>query len=447
VANAAILEDWHVQQAHTGLSLTKAIVMGGKISEPIGQFSTGVHFATSRQPVVPRIQELMVHGYTTGIDIRGNIQAGGYLSKLQFHQVNQVISLPATSPVMLSFPDGADWLLPSQTSKHHHQKESLQAAEFCHTMSSSEAMMEHSNTSLAAKKKATPLEHHGAANDHKAHVHQHAPPPSKMVHLVPPNHPSGITSDSKINDWSLVPEKLVGDLSISTGFGMSDPVHEHDHPLHQLGLSSGEVQHTYLPEGQEHSLILGVGKIYSLQVDFTKFYDLSLEWTSTTEAPVLIKIPYPHEHPLVFRSLGAKLPRLTSVAQLRQDKRSAWYYDDVKKEVFLALRAGKHPIEVILYSEEVEASISAREASVPVRVATDAATGMTNISYQLSGEQPAKLTLTDIFGIPYSSHTPLPNERGWVDLQLPPSTTAPPPQSGWYFLEVDGGMFKGPVTF
>lgn len=195
---------------------------------------------------------------------------------------------------------------------------------------------------------------------------------------------------------------------------------------------------------QRLTFLLGAHNQYTLTTElFSNSYDLSLSWANLAGKPVFLRIPYPHLEPMVFYALGRKLPQLSDPAAVNDAGYSCWTYDAQKQEVYLQLRPSKGGSEVVLYNREVTTALQIEGTPIKVRVDTDRQSGQLALAYRAPKEKSLNLTLTNVFGVPYAQPQLHTWENSWHKIML----TAPELINGWYFMETENQLFKGPVSW
>ena len=286
---------------------------------------------------------------------------------------------------------------------------------------------------------------HAGHAGHGAHApgmtHDHAAPPSRARVLLPADHAAVTPACRDYAGWQDCPETHLGELTLSTGFGQSDPIHEHDRELGTVTLRTSTDTLRYVAEHQELKLLLGTDRAYALNIPtLVENYDLSLVWSSIGDTPLLLSIPYPHGRPVVFRALGFRIPASTSRAEMNAAAASGWYFDAATGVVHLKLYSGGREREFTLYNEDVWTEPT--PVTDKVWVSTTTTQDGTTFAYQLPAGTPYELIITDVYGAERQRFAGR-ADGGTIRHRYRPTGPARP---GWYFLYVGGHYRKGPYA-
>ncbi|OAV45377.1 hypothetical protein A3850_013135 [Lewinella sp. 4G2] len=429
--NRIVATGWELNGNKMGLLLGDAYLQDTQIK--MGN-EAGIRVIGPR----PHLTDVMVHGYPVGLQVASPLASGNFVDRLQLHGVDQAIQILVPGEEGLFFPNGAEYLLPASGSppmKASGQVSSKKIAGEDQATNASKAM--HCGSHPPAEL---------AKVDQGHHAHHHVSPPSSALHLRPRPHVANSEACTDYGDWMVCPEQSVGELTVATGHGLSDPVHEHNIPLAGMELSNAYGQWPLVADHQEATTALAAGVVYELTEAFAgDQYDLSLNWNSTSEQPAYLSIPCPHDRPMVFRALGDRLPYLTSKEKVYASSSSAYYFDSGAGTLHLAIQARGGEETVVIYNERTRTELVVDEEPTVVDVRFDADAEAMVFRYQLPPGTDAELRLTDMFGTDYQVWRGATDDSGWTTRSYPIARGKHQP--GWYFLKVGNDYFKGPVAY
>ena len=274
-----------------------------------------------------------------------------------------------------------------------------------------------------------------------AHAHHHTRPTSKAVIVVPSADlrvSQSCTPLTSTDGWTVCPLASTGRLTIATGHGLSDPIHEHTKPLGSVRIDAGGEHSISAVQSavQESFAELAGAKSYQLALpEIANYHDVYLGWEST--APVRLRLVYPHDQPVVMRALGSVLPVVESPLAVDTASRSCYHVDAHTGAITLALVPDGGPEEVIIYSRDVPVPAIFSETQ-PVRLVQPVGSSAEAYAVRLEGGE-ADVSITDMFGASIAAPAHVGRDGHTFDLS---SHTA---GGGWIFVTTPAGYFKGPL--
>ena len=194
----------------------------------------------------------------------------------------------------------------------------------------------------------------------------------------------------------------LGTLTIATGMGLTDPVHEHNGVFEGIVFQNSAGDSTILKgKNNQYTLDVIADEFYELKFSQTvlPFFDLGFEWEAPTGKSILLKVPYPHNHPVGLRSFGNLLPAVGSMHLLGKSKTSTFYWDEGNRIVYLKMVAQENFEEMVIYSNAVLTEINIDGKKVPIRIQSDAEKKKVVFEYILPNEKShSKLEVLDYYG-------------------------------------------------
>ena len=194
----------------------------------------------------------------------------------------------------------------------------------------------------------------------------------------------------------------LGTLTIATGMGLTDPVHEHDGVFNGISCRNkvGGVKHL---NGISNKYVLEVIAEEWYELDFGEqtlpFFDLGFEWEAPSGKSAFLKVPYPHSNPIGLRSFGNLLAAVGSMDALKESNTSTYYWDKDKELVFLKMVAQENFEEMVIYSSSVLTEITVDGDKVPIAIKADKKRNDVTFKYVLPNLQSySKLEVLDYYG-------------------------------------------------
>ena len=419
-----IARDWTLRDNGTGIHLSRGKLEESKIVAPQAAARAGVVAPGGRSATNLQLRDLMIHGYPTGVVVPDHLSERSSISGLQLHGVDLPLELPASAEGSLFFPQGASFLSGSPASQEHHG----------HHAGHGEAMDGHHQKAESASEE-TPL---GMA-------HNHAAPPSPALHLLPSQHRAVSPACTDHAGWKVCPVQAVGELTISTGFGMSDPIHEHDRPLLDPVLIRQGQTRTLPSDHQTATTLIAADQLYELAIpELENIFDISLSWACEGDGLARLRLRYPHKSPQVFTALGYQLTRFTKLDEWSAATEPGWYFDEAAGAVYVGIKAVDGTAEVIVYNQSAVTELYDKGLAVPVTT-TYVTAGEVTLTFQTQPGRATRVVLTDIFGMPYAELPAVADTQGKTEVTY--RDTAGQAQPGWYFLYIGDRYFKGPIAY
>ncbi len=314
----------------------------------------------------PKINGVKIKNYSTGIHFKGKISSDNYFETIDFENTNTLSFEKLHKESIINDKDGS--LIhkkDGQEAAHHHQ-------------------MGH----------AMPHGHHGPAKTTKGYLLY-----TKESFLFTANSTPIHTGHDSIYSTT---QANIGSLTISTGFGLSDPVHEHDGQLNTISLYHPFKANrlTKRKPANRHRFLLAANETYELELgkEEMQFYDIGLEWEAASNKPILIKVPYQHNSVAAIRSFGSLIPSSDNLHALHQKNISSYFWNQEEQMVYLKLVPQKNLEELVVYSPSVLTEIKVGHGKVPVSIRTDVNKNTIVFNYQVPNGLPSKLELLDYYG-------------------------------------------------
>ena len=240
-----------------------------------------------------------------------------------------------------------------------------------------------------------------------------------------------------------------GILEISTGLGLSDPVHEHQGIFSHLELanSSRDTRHRFSKPGNRHQVFLASNTIYDVLYKGygNPLFDLSFEWNAPPDQWILLRVPYLHGNVHGLQSFGSLVPESPSVTTLKHSKETSFYMDGQKKMAYIKIYGGGNSDELVLYSSQILTEITIDGHKVPLEMETDEKARKIVLRYRVPLGVSSTLVLTDYHGNTLETlvHGPQANEEivAFVDMD----TYDVGQRLYHYFLTIDDQVHKGPI--
>ncbi|QLG45719.1 G8 domain-containing protein [Costertonia aggregata] len=197
-------------------------------------------------------------------------------------------------------------------------------------------------------------------------------------------------------------EGLSGVLAISTGFGLSDPVHEHDGNFIDLEvhhLTSGNSKKIQKQTNRQE-LLLSANSVYKVMYKNkgNPLYDISLEWDGPIGTWIMVQLPYPHEKPVAMRSFGSLIQPSKSINEVKNSPKTTYFVDRNKKMAFIKLFNSDFADELVLYSSRVKTEIEIEGQKIPIELVTHLGKNQLSISFKTPKNTFSQLDVLDYYG-------------------------------------------------
>ena len=281
-----------------------------------------------------------------------------------------------------------------------------------------------------------PAQAHG---DHSGHAHHHGPPASTSVVVTARGSAMANPQCTALPDadgWVSCPLASTGRLTVATGHGLSDPIHEHGRPLGAVLVALPDGAHAPAEDGraQEVSFELAGDRTYDLELpSIENLYDLYLGWQGTV--PVQLRLRYPHKSPVVLRALGRLMPSVSSADALAAAESSCYFVSADVIEIRLVPTSG--PEEAIVYTRNAEIPL-AGSSSEQLSLRQPEGSTLGRFAVEIAGGE-AAVTITDLFSVALAPTQTIDATGGVFDV------SAFHGDGGWIFVETEEGYFKGPL--
>ncbi|MEM6895134.1 MAG: G8 domain-containing protein [Bacteroidota bacterium] len=323
----------------------------------------------------PKVNTVSISNYGIGIYFEGTVRQHNYFRQLKFTDTKALSFGKLNRKSVINDADGS----------------LLQ-----HTIMSSES---------SKPKKASHHEHHNVHHGHHGkHTAQSTLEATGFIIYAEnsflKHRKSEVVSEEKNIYYS--PRLNTGVLTVATGLGLTDPVHEHNGTFE--GISVLNENGKRLEQSDNHNrYTFEVVSDELYELDFGEktipFYDFGFEWEASSQKSILLKMPYPHKNPVSMRSFGNQLYAVGSLAEVKKSNISTFFWDDEKQVVYLKMVAQNNFEEMVIYASEVLTEIQLSGNKVPLAIRTDATQNTLSFAYTIPAENSySKLEVLDYYG-------------------------------------------------
>ena len=333
----------------------------------LGKKSTAIWVTDSYSGSAPKINGITIQNYDLGFHFEGLVSASNYFREIQYDE--------RTRPMFFS---------------------AIDAKTIIHTQDGS--LMGRKNTTQNSPRQKTQGHHGHHTAKAKINICSGFVVYPKQSFL---NHSESKTLAA--NDGvNYSPISKFGKLTIATGMGLTDPVHEHDGAFDGVKILNrkGTVI-TFNEKTNTYELEVIADEYYEL--DFGSFdlpfYDYGFEWEAPSGKSIYLKLPYPHPSPVAMRSFGNQLYAVESREALTDSENSSFYWDKPNGTVYLKMVAQSNFEEMVIYSNEVLTEINVEGSKIPLTIKTDPSVDKIYFEYTLP--KPgcySKLEVLDYYG-------------------------------------------------
>ncbi|WP_299222070.1 G8 domain-containing protein [uncultured Aquimarina sp.] len=366
----------------------------------------------------PKIESLHIKNYDTGIQFYGNVENENYFKKITYDNVDKPAHFLHLSDTSYIYDIDSSLLGTDQkpeTSKMIHQD---------HVMHQS---MDHTHNNKEKKPKGN--------------------------YFIAKNSFWNTNNNNSLTDQpviSKIPEWKLGELTISTGFGLDDPIHEHWKTFRDIKLTNTKNKKVLSRKKAENreSFTITANTTYSLNYNLSAsdFYDISLEWDAPKDTWIILNISYKHSNSYALHPFGSLIEPSPSKDLLLHSEKTSYFIDEVSNTATIKIYNTNNHNELVLYSSDILTEISYQGNRIPLQIKTDTNANKVIISYKIPDISiKSKLVLTDSYGNPLETLFDGISEneivKGIVDIdkhQVNKTVL-------FYFLTIDGQTHKGPV--
>ncbi|MET1259867.1 G8 domain-containing protein [Flagellimonas sp. DF-77] len=287
----------------------------------------------------PKLTKIQIHNYGVGVQFEGKISERNYVEQLQFHNTRPLVITNMNAGSLIHDRDGSflDGTVIPKTKHEGH-----------YTM---------------------PAAHHH---------HGHAKRKGREGYLWYPVGSFYENEQSRqveaVSGILLSPERTLGTLTIATGLGLTDPVHEHPGRFESVTMTNTlGASMSFQGRANRYQLELLGETDYGLTfgTEVPGFYDYGFEWEAPTGQSIYLKLPYPHPDPVAMRSFGNAIAAVDGRQALKESTESSFYWDKKNKMVHLKMVAQDHFEEMVIYSNRVRTEIDIEGQKVPLTIAMD----------------------------------------------------------------------------
>ncbi len=240
-----------------------------------------------------------------------------------------------------------------------------------------------------------------------------------------------------------------GTLTIATGFGLEDPVHEHYQQLNTVLLKHSETNRIWAKEEalDTEAFFLPANGIYEFEYQQSNapLYDLSFEWEAPEDSWIIIKFKYPYPTIKGLRSFGSLIQPTTSMHGLMHQNETSYYFEPSSETVFAKIYNHSNRDELVIYSSDILTEIKVNGKKVPLSIYSDIKNDKIIIAYNLPTTATSTLVLTDQYGNTLETLHDGTSDAGKVSKEF--SLRKHDVRTGvyLYFLTVGEQTHKGPV--
>ena len=271
----------------------------------------------------PKVTNIRISDYPVGLHFEGQIQKENYFEKVKFENTVPLHFGSLDSTSYINDKDGSLFGVNNQASATSHSG------------------------------------HHG--QHHQSAVYSEKVDKNIPGFVILPGNSSLMATHSTVLDNNPAiyksPKSLFGVLTISTGFGMDDPVHEHNIHFKGLMITNQYNQHQIKPDKARNrqDIFLSANNYYTIDYGNEKkpLYDLSFEWDSNPGSWIILKVPYHHNKAYGMRAFGPLISPSETIEALENAKTTTYYIDEDENMVYVKLYYHEYQDQLVLYSSEV----------------------------------------------------------------------------------------------
>ncbi|WP_430906155.1 G8 domain-containing protein [Maribacter sp. 2-571] len=247
----------------------------------------------------------------------------------------------------------------------------------------------------------------------------------------------------------IAPVSQFGTLTIATGFGLEDPVHEHRQQLQTLNIEHLETHRRWMKKEvlDNESFFLPSDGGYTLAYGTTDtdLYDLSFEWEAPETSWIMIKMAYPYPTVKGLRSFGSLIPPTESLHALMHENKTGYFYEAHTETAYVKIYNEGNRDELVVYSSDVLTEIRVDGKKIPLSIYRDAKKDAIVIAYELPKKMASTLVLTDNFGNVLKTLHDSDSDIGKIAKELDLTGFDFENDNYFYFLTIDDQTHKGPV--
>lgn len=361
----------------------------------------------------PKVSHLTIDNYGVGIHFDGTVAPENYFEKIDFLHT-PLVSFEVLHPSSIIKVKDASFVAKKVDSEY-------QSAHSAGIEHSSHTSMDHGQLNITEPSKhemhagMNPSQHasmersqHAKSDQgqHDMHAALHSSPKRASGYHLFPEESILVSEQSKSfrskPDIFISVDDNFGNLTISTGFGLLDPIHEHGGELREIEIKNIHTTRTrsFGKPSNRHEIFLAANTHYELFLGENErhYYDLSFEWEAPSESWILLQVPYTYNKAYGMRSFGNLIPPSTDMDELRNKEVTSYLVDTENGKVFIKLFGKHNRDELVLYSAEVLTEISVDSKKVPVRIQTNRKENSVELSFGIPAKTNTEIALLDYDG-------------------------------------------------
>ncbi len=404
-----VLKGYHFQNNTVGIAPGVAYLQESSLGFDTKQpGSTAVWASDSGHKSAPKVTDLIIENYAVGFHIEGKVGANNYFEKISYKKVLQSLKFKELHPTAILFDKDRSFSqlpLPPEEQK---------------------------------KETSVKGHHHGGKGKHKGIYlfHSNASISTKDSSPLP--------SDPRVFTASV---ENFGTLTIATGFGLEDPVHEHSQQFNSLLLKNTETTKRFIKEDalDNETFFLAANTTYDFEygANSAPLYDLSFEWEAPEDTWVMLRFKYTHPNIQALRSFGSLIKPAASMHELMHQNETSYFYDPMTETALVKIYNHSNRDELVIYSSDVLTEIKVDGQNVPISVYNEDEKIV--ISYNLPKEMNSTLTLNDHYGNPIKVLHEGTSPPGKIHTEFDLKEFNVREGVFLYFLSIGDQTHKGPV--
>ncbi len=370
--------------------------------------STAIWIVDKGTASAPKVSDVAIENYAIGFHIEGKVDVNNYFEKISYKEILQPIKYTKLHTNTVLFDkDRSFSQVPLPPSKPIQE------------------------TSVSGH-------HHGGKSKHKG------------IYLFPSTSSNNTKNSTPLPFDPTVyyaPVHSFGVLTIATGFGLEDPVHEHSQRFNSLFLKNRETQKTFIKEDTLDNEMFFLAAYATYEFEYgahkTPLYDLSFEWDAPEDTWIMLRFKYTHPNPQALRSFGSLIKPAGSMHDLMHQNETSYFYDPVTETVLAKIYNHSNRDELVIYSSDVLTEIIVDGRKIPISIYNEGEKII--ISYDLPKEMSSILTLNDHYGNPIKTLHEGNAPQGKISTEFDLKEFDVRKGVFLYFLTVDNQTHKGPV--
>ena len=324
----------------------------------------------------PKISDITVENYASGVHFEGLIAPLNYFEKISFNN---------TPPVSFGALDASSVIRDKDGSFFAEKEEKMLHMGMDHS-NMNHSKMNHVEDDMHQSMHISPMVDKGFLlfSKESALVSEHSDFLGNYVNIY----------KSEGNNF--------GNLIIATGFGLLDPIHEHGGTFKKLDISNSFNSKTISLEAptDRHEIFIAANTYYEVDLGLEEMnlFDLSFEWEADPESWVIVKVPYKHSRAYGMHSFGPLIAQSMSEKELEKSETTTYFIDEVNEIALVKLYGDNNKGEMVLYSSDVLTEIAIANKRIPLEMRTDFDKKEITLSYDIPKQTFSKIQMLDYYG-------------------------------------------------